>query len=80
MLFGVDSSGICHRTAKVESAGLQQCGVVSTGLQRCEVSFLPVVVGLRPQCRPTSRSCVLDDCLCDIHLGLLLSVMFYVLA
>ena len=64
--FGVDSSGICQPAVGVESVGLQQC----------EVSYLPVAVGLRPQCRPTSRSCMLDDCLCDIHLGLLLPDMF----
>ncbi|XP_052620024.1 uncharacterized protein LOC128126316 [Lactuca sativa] len=30
-------SGICHLAAGVETAGLQQCGIVSTGLQQCEV-------------------------------------------
>ena len=53
--FDIDSSGICHLAGRVLSAGLQQR----------EVSYLPVEVGLRPQCRPTSRRCLLDDCLCD---------------
>nr|KAJ0202468.1 hypothetical protein LSAT_V11C600325580 [Lactuca sativa] len=35
-------SGICHLAAGVETAGLQQCGIVSTGLQQCDVSYLPV--------------------------------------
>ena len=37
-------------------------------LHEIEVSYLPVEVGRRHQCRPTSKSYSKDDCLCDNYL------------
>ena len=40
--------------------------------QPFEVSYLPVGVGLRPQCQPTKKEYPVDDCLRDNYLGLVM--------